>query len=55
MKPKVKKLKVQPQLDQREMKQLMEGAEDDRDQDSNAQNDADPVKGVGFRRSGNVF
>lgn len=51
MKPKSVKPRSQTQLDQKEMKQLLEGREEDKDEAENdAHNQADPVKGVGFRR-----
>ena len=51
MKPKVKRQKVQPQLDQKEMKQLMQGGPEEEAEEAAQQNEADQVKGVGFRRS----
>ena len=50
MKPKTKRAKIQPQLDQKEIKQLMQGAPEEEGEEDTQQNDADRVKGVGFRR-----
>ena len=50
MKPKTKRAKVQPQLDQKEMKQLMQGAPEEEAEEGAQQSEADQVKGVGFRR-----
>ena len=51
MKPKTKRLKTQPQLDQKEMKQLMQGGPEEEAEEINEQDEADRVKGIGFRRS----
>ena len=50
MKPKTKRPKTQPQLDQREMKQLMQGGPEEEAEEGAQQSEADQVKGVGFRR-----
>ena len=49
LKPKVVKDKIQPHLDGREMKQLMEGGQEEAE--GAAERDpADMIKGVGYRR-----
>ena len=49
MKPKTVRPKIQPQLDQREMKQLMEKDPED-EEDEAGRTEADRIKGVGFSR-----
>ena len=49
MKPKTLRAKIQPQLDQREMKQLMEKDPED-EEDEAGRTEADRIKGVGFSR-----
>ena len=46
MKPKTKKLPVQPKLDQRELAQLTQGGEDE---EEGALAAADRVKGIGYQ------
>lgn len=48
------KPKIQPQLDQKEMKQLLEGATEERVEGEEQQSNLDTVKGVGFQRSGSL-
>lgn len=51
MKPKSARPRTQPQLDQKEMKQLLEGREEDKEEaEGDLQANGDPIKGVGFRR-----
>jgi hypothetical protein len=49
MKPKTVKDNIQPNLDQREMKQLMEGANEEAEEDGNRAQ-AEMIKGVGYIR-----
>ena len=49
LKPKVVKDKIQPQLDGREMKQLMEGGQEEAEA-AGERDPADTIKGVGYVR-----
>jgi len=54
MKPKTVRDKIQPNLDQREMKQVMEGGQEEAEEEGN-RGQAEIIQGVGYTRLGSML